>query len=94
MRYLPKKIPNRQRLILKSMLQTASNHCPCSIKFTVSKEKVEKVVKPPKRPVVRNGSQREAVISYFAAHWVMAPINTAPRKLARRVPKGNADIQM
>ena len=48
---IPKKVAKRHRPTLSNTLVTATTILPDVIKFTVSSEKVENVVKPPKKPI-------------------------------------------
>ena len=79
--------------MLPKIFTAASKYSLCSRRFAVSREKVEKVVKPPKSPVVRKGSQNGAAASYLVAHCVIAPISTAPRIFMIKVPSGNVSAQ-
>ena len=59
--------------------------------FTVSNEKVEKVVKAPSKPVTISNLIWGEILGLIAKYSTVTPIKNAPIKLAINVPSGKKD---
>ncbi len=82
----PRKQANKQALTLRSTFPTALIKCPCKIRFNVSNEKVENVVKPPNTPTnTANRTSSETLIRSISV-YERNPISSEPTTLINSVP--------
>ena len=85
----PNTIPVKQSRTLRKAYPHPDKTFPSSKRRTVSKEKVEKVVKPPQIPIFRNRRARGGRGSQLSESSDTAAIRKEPKKLISRVIHGN-----
>jgi len=82
----PRKHANKHNPTFKSAFPIALIKLPCRIRFNVSKEKVEKVVKPPKTPTkIAKRTSSDTVMRSTSAKD-RNPINSDPTIFTSKVP--------
>ncbi len=87
-RLKPRKQESKHKPTLISTFPTALIKLPCRIRFNVSNEKVEKVVKPPNTPTkMANRTSSETLIRSSSAKD-RKPINNEPTTFTNKVPYG------
>ena len=72
-----------------NMITATQKYCWRINKSTVSAEKVEKVVKPPRKPVTMNNWMWADNPGCRAIQTIIKPIKYPPIKLANTVPSGS-----
>lgn len=80
------KIPRMQ---LSKMYSIAILICPLVINCNVSLEKVEKVVKPPQKPVINNSFK---LVFSTGKNPANMPIKKQPIKFMLNVARGNVEV--
>ncbi len=85
----PRKQANKHAPTFKNIFPAALSKCPCKIRFKVSNEKVENVVKPPKSPTnIANRTSSETLTRSIKV-YERKPINNEPITFINKVPYGN-----
>lgn len=80
-----------QRTTLDKIYNPAKITFPHSIRFTVSKENVEKVVNPPQIPVCKNNCKSLLMYPLLPAREEINPIKNAPTRFIINVTKGKSE---
>ena len=65
--------------------------CPVLMKLTTSNPNVEKVVKPPQRPMIQK-ARNDSAFAELSENFTSKPIRNAPNRLTTRVGQGRYDF--
>jgi len=86
---MPNQHAVTQTKTLKHILSSALSVSPLLNKFTVSSEKVEKVVNEPKKPINKNARNSGPAENRSISQIASTPMINEPMKLTNKVPYGN-----
>ena len=81
-----KKTPSKHNTTLKITFIVARKYSESLIRLKVSREKVEKVVNPPQKPIVRNNLDCWLINSFSSKTKITNPITKLPSIFTASVP--------
>ena len=90
----PATTASRQTPTLPAMFAAAKGRRPDSINRSVSMLNVEKVVKAPSTPVIKNSRRSGEVRPRWSSQLMSRPSKNEPTKLTDSVPHGKVDANL